>query len=60
MYIWTILGSGGFGQGLLFGPEAVRAAMGGYAPQDPVLLGIVGTVGVAFAALSVLGCLSPL
>lgn len=32
MYSWTALGSGGFGPGLLFAPEAVRTAMGGYAP----------------------------
>lgn len=58
MYIWTILGAGGFGLAVLFLPEVTRAAMG-YPAQDPLLFGIVGCVYVAFGLLAILGFRSP-
>jgi hypothetical protein len=58
MYIWTILGAGGFGAGLLFLPDMMRT-MCGYPGQDPLLLGISGSVYVAFGLVAVLGFFSP-
>jgi hypothetical protein len=59
MYLWTIIGAGGFGLSMLAAPEMVRAAFG-WPGQDPLLFGISGSVFVAFAILSILGFLSPL
>jgi hypothetical protein len=59
MYLWTIIGAGGFGLGMLVAPEMIRAAMG-MPPQDALLFGVSGSVFVAFAILSILGFLSPL
>ncbi|NLX50229.1 MAG: hypothetical protein GXY82_10260 [Methanospirillum sp.] len=59
MYIWTVLGAGGFGLAVLLVPEAVQAAMG-YPAQDPMFFGVVACVYVAFGLLSVLGYFSPL
>ena len=58
MYIWTVLGAGGFGLAVLFLPEMTRAGMG-YPAQDPLLFGIVACVFVAFGLLAVLGYRSP-
>lgn len=58
MYIWTILGAGGFGLAILFLPEMTRAAMG-FPTQDPLLFGIVACVYIAFGLLAVLGYRSP-
>lgn len=58
MYIWTVLGAGGFGLAILFLPGMTRAAMG-YPVQDPLLFGIAGCVYVAFGLLAVLGYRSP-
>ena len=59
MYLWTIVGAGGFGLGMLVAPETIRAAFGMPA-QDPLMFGVAGSVFVAFAILSILGFLSPL
>jgi hypothetical protein len=58
MYIWTILISGGFGLGFLFAPDMVQAMMG-YPGQEPLLIGIIGSVYVAFGLVSIPGFLSP-
>jgi hypothetical protein len=47
MYIWTILGAGGFGIGLLFLPGMMRTIFG-YPGQEPLLIGISGSIFVAF------------
>jgi hypothetical protein len=59
MYLWTIIGAGGFGLGMLAVPEMSRAAFG-WPAQDPLLFGVSGSVFVAFGILSILGFLSPL
>jgi hypothetical protein len=58
MYIWTILGAGGFGIGLLFLPDMMRT-MFGYPSQEPLLFGISGSIYVAFGLVAILGFLSP-
>ena len=59
MYIYTILGAGGFGLGIIFVPDAIQSILG--APrQDPVVFGVTGSVYLSFALLSILGLRSPL
>ena len=59
MYLYTILGAGGFGLGIVTMPELMKAAFR-WPADDPIALGIVGSVYVAFAVLSVLGLRDPL
>jgi hypothetical protein len=58
MYIWTILGAGGFGIGLLLLPDMMRTLFG-YPSQDPLLFGISGSIYVAFGLVAILGFISP-
>jgi len=59
MYLYTIVGAGGFGLGIVTMPELMKAAFR-WPADDPIALGIVGSVYVAFAVLSVLGLRDPL
>jgi hypothetical protein len=59
MYVWTIIGAGGCGVGILAAPGAMQAFMG-YPAQDPLLIGITASLFVAFGIVSILGFLSPL
>jgi hypothetical protein len=59
MYVWTILGAGGFGLVLLFAPSLAESLFG-LPAQDPFLRGIIASVYVAFGILSILGLRSPL
>ena len=59
MYIYTIVGAGGFGLGIIFARDALGSALG-WPVQDPIVLGITGSVYLAFAILSILGLRSPL
>jgi hypothetical protein len=59
MYIYTIVGAGGFGLGIITMPDAIRTIFG-WPGQDPIVLGITGSVYLSFALLSILGLRSPL
>jgi hypothetical protein len=59
MYIYTIVGAGGFGLGIIFAPNIMRTMLS-MPSQDPIVLGIAGSVYLAFALLSILGLRSPL
>ena len=59
MYLYTILGAGGFGLGIVIVPGLVKAALR-WPGDEPIALGIVGSVYVAFGVLSVLGLRDPL
>jgi len=59
MYIYTIIGAGGFGLGIIIMPEFMRSTFG-WPSQDPIVLGVCGSVYLAFALLSILGLRSPL
>lgn len=59
MYIYTIIGAGGFGLGILAKPDLIRT-MFAWPSQDPVNLGIAGSVYLAFGLLSIVGLRSPL
>lgn len=59
MYLWTIVGAGGFGLMALFAPRLMESTMA-FPAQDPFLRGVTGSVNVAFGILSLLGLRSPL
>jgi len=59
MYIYTIVGAGGFGLGIIVIPNVMRS-MFSWPSGDPIVLGVTGSVYVAFGLLSILGLLSPL
>jgi len=59
MYIYTIVGAGGFGLGIIFVPNIMESVFR-YPSQDPILFGIVGCIYVSFGILSLLGLRSPL
>ncbi len=59
MYIYTIIGAGGFGLGVIIMPGEM-SSMFGLPGQDPIVFGVAGSVYLAFALLSILGLRSPL
>ncbi len=59
MYIYTIVGAGGFGLGIITMPDAIRTIFG-WPGQDPIVLGVTGSVYLSFGLLSILGLRSPL
>ena len=59
MYIYTIFGAGGLGLGMIVIPEVIKS-MFGWPVEEPIIMGIVGSVYVAFAILSIFGLRSPL
>jgi hypothetical protein len=59
MYIYTIISAGGLGLGIIIAPEVIRSLFG-WPAQDPIVLGVFGSVYVAFAVFSILGLRSPL
>ncbi len=59
MYIYTIVGAGGFGLGIIFIPQVIRSVFR-FPGQDPVVLGIVGSTYITFGLISILGLRSPL
>ena len=60
MYIYTIVGAGGFGLGIIIMPN-VMESMFGWPNQDiAISFGVTGSVYVSFALLSILGLQSPL
>jgi len=59
MYIYTIVGAGGFGLGILIVPEVIKSVLG-WPLKEPIALGIIGSVYIAFGLLSILGLRSPL
>ncbi len=59
MYIYTIVGAGGFGLGILLIPNVIRSVFR-FPDQDPVVFGILGGSYIAFGLISILGLRSPL
>ena len=59
MYVFTILAAGGFGLGAVFFPDTLISAMR-MPGQDPIILGVLGSVYIACGILAVLGLRSPL
>ncbi|MFO7964271.1 MAG: hypothetical protein R6U50_10155 [Desulfobacterales bacterium] len=59
MYWYTIIGAGLSGLGMLFFPQQM-IKINNFAPQDPMMFGVVASVWVAFGILSIFGLRSPL
>ncbi len=59
MYLYTVIGAGGFGLGMILIPRFVQAIFR-FPNQDPVMFGLAGSVYVAFGLLSLLGLRDPL
>jgi len=59
MYIYTIVGAGGFGLGMILIPEVMKSMLG-WPGAEPIAWGTVGSVYVAFGILSIFGLRSPL
>jgi len=60
MYVYTIVGSGGFGLGILVIPDVMRSIFGWPHSDQIIAFGVTGSVYLSFALLSVLGLRSPL
>jgi len=59
MYVYTIIGAGSFGLGMLILPEQVKAMLA-WPVDQPLAFGILGAVWLAFGLVSLLGLWSPL
>ncbi len=59
MYLYTIIGAGGFGLGIVLIPNVMKSLFG-WPEQDPIVYGVTGSIYLAFALLSILGLKSPL
>ncbi len=60
MYIYTIIGAGGFGLGILVIPDVMRQIFGWPNSDQIIAFGVTGSVYFSFALLSTLGLRSPL
>lgn len=59
MYIYTIIGAGGFGLGIIMMPTYMRMIFN-WPAQDPIVYGVMGSVYLSFGLLSILGLKAPL
>jgi len=59
MYIYTVVGAGGFGLGIIVIPNVMKEVFK-WPITDPIFFGISGSVFLAFAIVSILGLRSPL
>jgi len=59
MYIYTIVGAGGFGLAMIVIPNVMKSVFR-WPDQDPIIFGVVGSVYLAFGLVSILGLRSPL
>ncbi len=60
MYIYTIVGAGGFGLGIVAVPDVMRSIFGWPYSDQIIAFGVTGSVYFSFALLSILGLRSPL
>jgi hypothetical protein len=60
MYVYTIVGAGGFGLGIIAVPDFMRSIFGMPVSDQISAFGITGSVYFAFALMSILGLRSPL
>ena len=60
MYIYTIVGAGGFGLGIIAIPDVMRSIFGWPDQNQIISFGVTGSVYLSFALLSILGLRSPL
>ncbi len=60
MYIYTVVGAGGFGLGIIAIPDIMRSIFGWPNSDQIIAFGVTGSVYFSFALLSILGLRSPL
>ena len=60
MYIYTIIGAGGFGLGILVIPDVMRSIFGWPNSDQIIAFGVTGSVYFSFALLSIFGLRAPL
>ncbi len=60
MYVYTIVGAGAFGLGILAIPDVMRTIFGWPNSDQIIAFGVTGSVYFSFALLSMLGLQSPL
>lgn len=59
MYIYTIIGAGGFGLGMILIPDTVQSLFG-FPDREPIIFGVAGSVYAGFGLVSIPGLKSPL
>ena len=59
MYIYTVVGAGGFGLAMVFAPNVLNSICK-IPTQDPFIYGVVGSLMLTFGLLSIFGFRSPL
>jgi hypothetical protein len=59
MYIYTLVGAGGFGAAMMCIPHTIQSTFG-FSTQDSVLFGAYASILIAFGIVSLLGLRSPL
>jgi len=59
MYIYTMIGAGMCGVGMLVAPEVMKQSFQ-WPVNEPIAFGVIGSVYTAFGLLSILGLRSPL
>ncbi|MBP1768479.1 MAG: hypothetical protein H6P98_2594 [Candidatus Aminicenantes bacterium] len=59
MYVYTVFGAGGFGLAMLLFPGTLLSALN-FPAQDPVTLGLYGSVALASGLVAILALRSPL
>jgi len=59
MYVYTIVIAGGVGLGMIFVPDVIRFVFS-MPNQDPIILGMTGSLILSFAILSIFGLRDPL
>jgi hypothetical protein len=59
MYVYTIVVAGGFGLVIIFVPNIMTSVFG-WPIEEPIALGIAGSVFMAFGILSIFGLRAPL
>ncbi len=60
MYLYTIVGAGVFGFGIIAAPDVMRSIFGWPNSDQIIAFGVTGSVYFSFALLSMLGLRSPL
>jgi len=59
MYVYTIVGAGGFGLGMVFVPDVIKSVFK-FPSQDPIVFGAFGCMLISSGILAGLGLRSPL
>jgi hypothetical protein len=59
MYLYTVIGAGGFGLGMVFAPDLIISMLK-FPGQDPIVFGAFGCMLISSGILALLGLRSPL